>query len=93
MFNSVQAVCTRLNFQTYFASSIQEVLLDIARHQPPLLRFGKADPRKPNLNEWEIELKIPQKHIGQVKRAFDSLQTDELDVDLGLPTAAAALHP
>lgn len=42
----------------------------------PLLRIGnKAGP-------WEIELKIPQKHIGQVLQAYSHLQTDELEVDL-----------
>jgi hypothetical protein len=49
----------------------------------PILRLGKKDGR------WEIELKIPQKHIGQVLQAFETLKTDELDVDLilkSLPT-------
>jgi hypothetical protein len=43
----------------------------------PLLRIGDKSRR------WEVELKIPQEHIGQVLRAFD--QGDpraELDVDL-----------
>src|SRR5262249_3797159 len=31
----------------------------------PILRVGKKEGR------WEIEVKIPQKHIGQVLRAFD----------------------
>jgi hypothetical protein len=53
----------------------------------PLLRFGKADPRRPNVDEWEIELKIPQKHIGQVLSAYKGLKTDELDVDLLLVSA------
>jgi hypothetical protein len=33
---------------------------------------------------WEVELKIPQKHIGQVLRSFDLLNTDTLDVDFVL---------
>jgi hypothetical protein len=41
----------------------------------PLLRLGAKD------GPWEIEMKIPQKHIGQVKKAFDRLHTDVLDVD------------
>jgi len=48
----------------------------------PLLRVGDKD------QDWEIELKIPQKHIGQILVAFDRLKTDELDVDLLL-----ASHP
>ncbi len=49
----------------------------------PLLRIGNINPQFPKLNEWEIELKIPQKHIGQVLKAFKSKDDkDELDVDL-----------
>ncbi len=44
-----------------------------------LLRVGDKD------RAWEIELKIPQKHIGQVLRAFKS-KDDELDVDILLST-------
>ncbi len=48
----------------------------------PLLRVG--DLTKP----WEIELKIPQKHIGQVLQAFPADDDKaELDVDLLLLTA------
>jgi hypothetical protein len=47
----------------------------------PLLRLGHKE------GKWEIELKIPQKHIGQVLAAFDYVektqgQKDVLDVDL-----------
>ncbi len=42
----------------------------------PLLRLGDKS------GEWEIELKIPQKHIGQVLFAFQHLNRKELDVDL-----------
>jgi hypothetical protein len=41
----------------------------------PLLRLGAKD------GPWEIELKIPQKHIGQVLAAFDREKTSVLDVD------------
>ena len=41
----------------------------------PLLRLGAKD------GPWEIELKIPQKHIGQVLQAFEREHTDRLDVD------------
>lgn len=57
----------------------------------PLIRVGQSNPNSPKLAEWEVELKIPQKHIGQVLKAFDpSKKNDELDVDLLLvsePTA------
>jgi hypothetical protein len=43
----------------------------------PLLRIGDKDRR------WEVELRIPQKHIGQVLHAYDPRHPDrELDVDL-----------
>ncbi len=52
------------------------------RPSDPLLRLGYVD------GTWEIELKIPQKHIGQVLAAFDYLtkqtgkEVTELDVDM-----------
>jgi hypothetical protein len=45
------------------------------RPMDPILRLGAKN------GPWEIEMKIPQKHIGQVKLAFERLGTDELDVD------------
>jgi hypothetical protein len=42
----------------------------------PLLRLGYKE------GPWEIELKIPQKHIGQVLWAFQKYPGQELDVDL-----------
>jgi hypothetical protein len=44
----------------------------------PVLRVGNKD------GSWVIELKIPQKHIGQVLQAFNADQTKDLDVDLVL---------
>jgi hypothetical protein len=46
----------------------------------PLLHLGAKD------GPWEIELRIPQKHIGQVLYAFDRLKKQELDVDFLLRT-------
>src|SRR5205807_3906401 len=42
----------------------------------PLLRLGYKE------GPWEIELKIPQKHIGQVLAAYQHESTEVLDVDL-----------
>src|SRR5262249_30608406 len=43
----------------------------------PLIRIGNKE------KDWELELKIPQKHIGQVLKAFAGKgPNDELDVDL-----------
>src|SRR5262249_47112642 len=50
----------------------------------PLMRVGKATD---DIEDWEIELKIPQKHIGQVLAAYGYADVDEeLDVDLLLQT-------
>src|SRR5262249_13247341 len=44
---------------------------------------GRVDPKDPRLNEFEVELKIPQKHIGQILLAFKTKDPNELlDVDL-----------
>jgi biotin carboxyl carrier protein len=53
----------------------------------PILRLGAYNPehKKNKLSDWEIELKIPQKHIGQVLMAFQRLKPgEELDVDIML---------
>ncbi len=53
----------------------------------PLIRIGFTDLEKPRISDWEVELKIPQKHIGQILRAFESLPKNaELDVDIMLKT-------
>lgn len=71
-------------------SDFRETLLN--RHvkpSEPLLRVGGvSDPKNPRRNEWEIELKISQKHIGQVLSAFKRLKPGaELDVDILLVSA------
>jgi hypothetical protein len=51
----------------------------------PIMRLGAFDPKNNRLSDWEIELKIPQKHIGQVLSAFQRLKPgEELDVDIML---------
>jgi hypothetical protein len=45
----------------------------------PLLRIGEIN------GAWEIEIRIPEKHIGQVRKAFKTNDPDEeIDVDLKL---------
>jgi hypothetical protein len=63
---------------TILNADFKETLTDRAvRPSEQLLRIG--DLSKP----WEIEMKIPQKHIGQVQRAFpDNDPNAVLDVDL-----------
>jgi hypothetical protein len=53
----------------------------------PLLRIGFTNVKHPKLADWEIELSIPQKHIGQVLDAFHGKpEGTELDVDFLLTT-------
>ncbi len=46
----------------------------------PLLRLGDPD------SGWEVELKLPQKHMYQIKSAYKRLNTDRLEVDLKVRT-------
>ncbi len=57
----------------------------------PLLRIGQVSHNKKIRDEWEVELKIPQKHLGQVLLAFKDGKT-ELDVDLLLTTNPTATY-
>ena len=61
---------------TILNTTFKEEMTDRAvRPSDPILRLGAKN------GPWELEMKIPQKHIGQVKLAFERLHTDELDVD------------
>lgn len=68
---------------TLLTSDFRENLTNrFVKPSEQLLRIGDKD------QDWEIELKIPQKHIGQVLKAYQSGQPDEeLWVDL-LPLSA-----
>ncbi|MSR30932.1 MAG: efflux RND transporter periplasmic adaptor subunit [Gemmataceae bacterium] len=58
------------------SNAFQENLANRAvKPSEELLRLGAVE------GPWEIELKIPQQHIGQVLRGFERLGTDTLDVD------------
>jgi hypothetical protein len=62
---------------TVLNSDFRENLTDrVVKPSDPLLRLGDKD------GNWEVELKIPQKHIGQVLWAFEHSNQEELDVDL-----------
>jgi hypothetical protein len=65
----------------------EQLIGKYVKKDEPLLRFGKASIKPPNIAEWEIQLKIPQKNIGHILEAFSTLKTDELDVDLLLVSA------
>lgn len=56
-------------------SNFQEKRGSEVKPNEPIMRLGAID------GPQEIELKIPQKHIGQVLRAFDRMKTDTLEVD------------
>lgn len=66
------------------SADFREALLNKhVKPNEPLLRIGYTDRDSPKLAEWEIELKIPQKHVGQVLAAFNGKpEGTELDVDV-----------
>jgi hypothetical protein len=66
------------------SSDFRELLTNrYVKPNEPLLRIGYTDIKNPKVSDWEIELKIPQKHIGQVLQAFrDRGPKEELDVDI-----------
>lgn len=69
-------------------SEFRELINKFVRPSDPLLRIGKTDANRPQLNDWEIELKIPQKHVGQVLRAFPANAPEtQLDVDILVTSA------
>jgi hypothetical protein len=64
------------------SSFVEKLTNKDVKPSEPLLRVGNK------ANGWEIELKIPQKHIGQVLQAFRSSDPNALlDVDLLLASA------
>jgi hypothetical protein len=70
------------------SSDFREMLKNrFVKEEDPLLRIGYVAPKVPDLKDWEVELKIPQKHIGQVLAAYGGRQDVELDVDLLLVSA------
>jgi hypothetical protein len=61
----------------------QELMGRNVKPGDPLVRVGYTDVVNPKLSDWELELKIPQKHYGQVLRAFEGKPADyELDIDV-----------
>lgn len=73
-------------------ADFKEIVNRPVKPNEPLLRVGQIDPKNPKLGDWEVELKIPQKHIGQVLRAFKTKDgAEELDVDILLKTMPTAV--
>jgi hypothetical protein len=52
----------------------------------PIMQLGVKD------GPWEVELKIPQRHIGQVLRGFELLNTKQLEVDFVLQSDTTTLY-
>jgi hypothetical protein len=64
------------------ANFLEEFRQREVKPNEPIMRVGDQEGR------WEIELKIPQKHIGQIRQAYKTNNPDEeLDVDLILRSA------
>src|SRR5205814_384373 len=59
-----------------------ELLNRPVRPNDQLLRLGEIS------GAWEIEIKIPQKHIGKVLEAFEKNEGKDLDVELKLSSQA-----
>jgi hypothetical protein len=67
---------------TVLDADFREKLHQTVKPSDPIVRLGNVDGR------WELELKIPQKHIGQVRSAFKSDDPDaRLDVTLLVTSA------
>lgn len=66
------------------SSDFRENLLGrTVKQGDPLLLIGFVDAHETKLSEWEIVLKIPQKHHGQIKHAYALLKDkQELMVDV-----------
>jgi hypothetical protein len=66
------------------SADFRETLLNrYVKPNEQLIRIGQTDPARPNIADWEIELKIPQKHVGQILKRFEQLPPgEELDVDM-----------
>jgi multidrug efflux pump subunit AcrA (membrane-fusion protein) len=68
-----------LNGTVLNSNFLEEFTNRTVKPNEPILRLGNKE------GPWVIELKIPQKHIGQVLQAFDSADpAKELEVDLVL---------
>jgi len=74
------------------SSAFRENLINKSvKPSEPLIRVGRTDPVHPKLSDWEIELKIPQKHIGQILEAFNRMPAGrELDVDFVVKSKSVA---
>jgi hypothetical protein len=65
------------------SSDFRETLTNkFVKEEEPVLRVGYVDHKTPSIRDWEVELKIPQKHVGQVLAAYGGRPDGELDVDL-----------
>jgi hypothetical protein len=73
---------------TLLNSDFRENLANRAvKPSEPLLRIGDKT------RAWEIELKIPQQHLGQIVAAFDPQLSDaELDVDVMLVSSPTRVY-
>ena len=66
---------SRLEWTVLSGNYRDEWLDRSARPSDPILKLGAKD------GPWEIELRIPQKHISQVLKAYESNDGQPLDVD------------
>jgi hypothetical protein len=71
---------------TVLNTDYKETLPDrVVKPSDPLLRLGY------NEGNWEIEMKIPQKHVGQILAAFEKNGNEDLDVDILVRSAPTSI--
>ena len=83
----IEGVVLTSDFEKMRGASVKET--------QSIMRIGayNPDPKKNKLSDWEIELKIPQKHVGQVLSAFQRLKGgEELDVDILLTSEPTRMY-
>jgi hypothetical protein len=86
----VKAPISGIILSTDFRETLEKKTV---RPNEPLLKIGYDNPMNRKLSDWYVELKIPQKHIGQVLKAFKPKDNkDELDVDLMLVSESTSKY-
>jgi hypothetical protein len=71
---------------TVLNTDFKETLPDrVVKPSDPLLRLGYKE------GTWEVEMKIPQKHVGQILAAFEKNGGEDLDVDLLVRSAPTSI--
>ena len=86
----IKAPFTGVVLNTNFRENLQGRFV---KPNEQLIHIGAVDLKNPRLSEWEVELKIPQKHVGHILEAFNKLgPNEELDIDLLLMSRTQSVY-